>query len=141
MRKMKLLVLPLLLALIAGCGGGGGGSSQPQHAPTISNLQYTPQSATLNQDGGLINVTGTLDFNDIDGNLSTLTINIYDSNGTPLAPPTTSQIQGASGVTSGTIGIVVAVNTTVAGSYSFGIHVTDSIGLQSNVIMRTFIVS
>jgi hypothetical protein len=86
MRKMKLLVLPLLLALIAGCGRGGGGSSQPQHAPTISNLQYTPQSATLNQDGGLINVTGTLDFNDIDGNLSTLTINIYDSNGTPLAP-------------------------------------------------------
>ena len=95
MRKMKLLVLPLLLALIAGCGGGGGGSSQPQHAPTISNLYYSPASTST----VTTTVTGSITFNDLDGNISTFTLNINVQNG-PQVGSTTIPIPGVSGITS-----------------------------------------
>jgi hypothetical protein len=122
------------------CGGGGGGSSQPQHAPTISNLQYSPNTVVQGQGGGSITATGTIDFIDIDGNISTLTITSYDSLGNQTAS-NTSPITGASGITSGSIGIAAIVDTTVKGNFTFKIYVTDSTGLQSNVLTGTFSVT
>jgi len=132
----------LIVALISiGCGGGGGGgTSKPQQAPGISNLQYSPNTAVQGQGGGSITASGTIDFIDADGNISTLTINSYDSLGNQLAS-NTSLVSGASGVTSGSIIIAAVINTSVKGNYTFKIFITDSTGLQSNVLTGTFSVT
>ncbi|HTP06076.1 MAG TPA: hypothetical protein VMM54_13090, partial [Nitrospirota bacterium] len=131
------LLLPIILTLYS-CGGGGG--SSPTNAPGISNLQYFPNTAVQNAGSGSIIVTGTVDFIDIDGNISTLTITIYDSLGNQIASNTTP-ITGISDHTSGTFSITVIVNTTVIGNYTFKIHIIDSTGLQSNVLTGTFSVT
>ncbi len=136
-RVLTILLLAFMLSLY-GCGGGGGGSSpSPAHTPGISNLQYFPNTAAQNSGGGSITATGTIDFIDTDGNISTLTITSYDSLGSQKAS-STSPITGASGVTSGTIGIAAIVDTTVTGNYTFKIYITDSTGLQSNILTGTF---
>ena len=138
MRPLISIAALALALMVLGCGGGGGGGGVSPHAPVISNLQYTPTSAPASS--GTTTITGTLDFNDIDGNISTFTLNINVQNG-PQVSSTTLAIPNVSGVISGYFDISVLVNTSVPGNYTFGIHVTDSIGLQSNVITRTFIVS
>jgi hypothetical protein len=100
-------------------------------------LQYSPTSAPASS--GTATVTGTIDFTDADGNISIFTINIYS--GSTLISSTPTTIQGASGVISGTFNIIVYVGTGVPGSYAFGIHVTDSAGLQSNVLTGPFTVT
>jgi hypothetical protein len=65
-------------------------------------LQYFPNTTVQGQDGGSINVRGTLDPIDIDGNISTFANTTYDSLGDRL-PPTQSlyhlKRQGAERVT------------------------------------------
>ena len=133
------LLLPFMLTFYS-CGGGGGSSPAPANAPGISNLQYSPNTVVQNAGGGSIPVTGTVDFIDIDGNISTLTITIYDSLGNQIASNTTP-ITGISGHTSGTFSITVIANTTVIGNYTFKIHIIDSTGLQSNLLTGTFSVT
>jgi hypothetical protein len=107
---VRALLLSFMLTLYS-CGGGGS-SPAPANAPGIFNLQYFPNTAVQNAGGGSIPVTGTVDFIDIDGNISTLTITIYDSLGNQIASNTTP-ITGISGHTSGTFSITVIANTTV----------------------------
>jgi len=141
MRQLILIIVVTFALTSFGCGGGGGGgSSQPQHAPGISNLQYSPNTAVQNQGGGSIIVSGTIDFIDIDGNISTLTITSYDSLGNQKAA-NTSPITGASGITAGIVGVAAIVDTTVKGNYTFKIYITDSTGLQSNMLTGTFSVT
>ena len=65
-RVVLVLVVSLSALLLVACGSGGGDSapSEPQVAPAISNLQYSPTSATVGQGGGVVTVTGTIDFID-----------------------------------------------------------------------------
>lgn len=65
MRKTLCLAVVCMLATwvvgMAGCGSGGddGGNQPPiDSTPSISNLRYSPSSATLNQGGGAITVNG-----------------------------------------------------------------------------------
>ena len=139
MRQLIFITAVAFALASFGCGGGDG-SSQPQHAPRISNLQYSPNTAIQGQGGGSITATGTIDFNDIDGNILTLTITYYDSLGHQIAT-NTSPITGASGITAGTIGIAAIVDTTVKGNYTVEIYISDSTGLQSNVLTGTFSVT
>jgi hypothetical protein len=133
--KHRFFSAVLFLVLTSfGCGGGGGASG---NAPLISNLQYNPPGAIAGS--GLVPVNGYIDFTDIDGNVSTLTITTYDAGGHQLSS-NTNPVVGASGITSDTLTILVNVNAAVAGNYSFTIHVTDESGLNSNTLTGTFTV-
>lgn len=130
----------MVVGLVA-CGGGGSDeSASSQHVPGISNLQYSPTAAVQGQGSGAVTVTGTINFIDSDANISTLTIETYDSLGSLLKSNTIS-LTNTSGLSAGTIGIVAIVDTTVKKNYSFRIFVTDTTGLQSNVLSGTFSVT
>lgn len=134
---MRQFIFITVLALtFFGCGNEGGKSS-PQHAPSISNLQYSPDIAFLGQGGGSVTATGTIDFIDTDGNISTLTLAVYDLSGNQKIIKTIP-ITGIAGIKTGRIDFVAILNTTVKGDYTFKIYISDSAGLQSNTLIGTF---
>ncbi|HON38204.1 MAG: hypothetical protein ACOX3E_00590 [Desulfomonilia bacterium] len=55
------------------------------NAPVISNLQYSPTEALQGSEGGSAAVTCTIDYADEEGDLTTYTVEIYDSGGTLIA--------------------------------------------------------
>ena len=67
-------VVVLAAFLLGGCGGGGGGGggTPVNSTPSISNLAFTPVSALHGDGNGSITVTGSLQFVDAGGDLSTL---------------------------------------------------------------------
>ena len=54
------------------------------NAPVISNLQYSPRSASGKRRRSAA-VTCTIDYADEEGDLTTYTVEIYDSGGTLIA--------------------------------------------------------
>jgi hypothetical protein len=109
------------------------------NAPLISNLNYSPTSATLNSGGGTVTVTGSFNFTDADGNLSTVTWTVFDTLGNQIGSYTET-ITGAAGVTSGTISFIINGDTTESGNFSLNVYVTDITGLHSNTLSGTFLV-
>lgn len=87
-----------IISIIGSGGGGGDGGGGGGSAPDISNLSFSPTSTTVGSGGGLIPVSGTLDFVDSDGNVSTLTLTIFDSDDNQFES-ITDPIQGISGLT------------------------------------------
>ncbi len=137
-KTIKFSILAIIMALMIGCGGGGGGGGGAQGTnPAITSLMYSPTSAFLNAGGGFIVVSGTINFSDPNGDVSTLTISTFTSGGQSLSSATTA-VQGAAGKTSGVIGVSVAVPTTAVGSYTFQVFVTDAAGHASNTLSGTF---
>ena len=134
-----------IISIIASGGGGGGGGGDGGgdgggSAPEISNLIYSPTSTTVGSRGGTIPVSGTFDFIDRDGNVSTLTLTIFDSDDNQL-DSSTDPIQGISGLTSGTIEGVYDINTSVEGIYTLEIYITDTTNLSSNILSGIFTVT
>ena len=138
------VVILLVTVLLAACGGGGGGGggvvAVTTNAPVISNLQYSPPGAYLNSGGGTSPLSATFDFSDPNSNASTLTILVFDTNGV-MIDSSTDPVAGISGLPFGTIQISGAVDTTVLGSFTFQVYLTDATGLKSNVLSGTFKVS
>lgn len=127
-----------LAIVFAGCGGGGGDSgSSSGTAPQISNLSFFPLSVYEYDGDGQIDISGTFDYEDPDGNLDTVTVVVKDSDG-HIVQSETITIAGVSGSTSGTIEGSFTVSTTVAGNYTVQIYVTDTTGLRSNTIEFIF---
>ena len=131
-------ILPILLVLsFTGCFGGGGGSSTTSSAPVISNLQYSPQSTFLNNGDGSIIVNATFNFTDNDGDLSSYSLDIFDSNNS-LIDSLSGDVSGTSGIISGTLHASLIINTTIVDDYQFELYLTDSIGNQSNILSGLF---
>ena len=128
----------LLTTAITGCSSSGGGSSGV--APTISGLSFSPSAVYVNEGGGQADISGTFDFTDPDGNLSTFTVIVHDPGGR-VVQSETSGITGVSGLTSGTIQGSVTITTTTAGVFSVQIYVTDTSGLSLNTIEFVFTIS
>jgi uncharacterized delta-60 repeat protein len=129
-----------IISIVASGGGGGDdGGGGGRSAPEISNFSFSPSSTTQGSGGGTISVSGILDFVDNDGNVSTLTLSIFDSNDNKL-DSNTNTIQGISGLTSGSILGSFDVNTSVMGDYTFEIYVTDTTNLSSNILSGIFTV-
>ncbi len=122
----------LLVFFMVGCGGGGGGG-EANHAPVISNLRFSPTSATFRQGGGSVTVTGYIDFTDSGGDLS-----IGRLTSPAAGVDITIPITGISGQTSGTIYGVFNVSTESIGTYTFEVWVIDSKGNNSNKLSGTF---
>jgi hypothetical protein len=144
LRKSLFILFLVVLLFTLSCGGGGGSSSDSgsgtNSTPSISNLSISPNSATLNQGGGAITVTITLNFIDNGGDLSTATFFDYFNNGkNGVGTPT--PIPGVNGQTSGIFRTIVILPTTQIGTHTGGVYVTDSGGRESNWLKGTFTVS
>ncbi|MBT8108015.1 MAG: hypothetical protein KJP17_07245 [Gammaproteobacteria bacterium] len=142
-RLTTLALAILILHSLAACGGGGGsdggsgGGGQVGTAPTISNLSFSPEAAYVDTDGGQVNVIGTVDFADPDGDIESLTIVVLDSTG-QVIDDITALIEGIGGSASGTIQGELVADTSVAGTYTVRVHVTDSRNHQSNRLEDIF---
>lgn len=122
----------LLAVVAASCGGGGGGGgAPPATAPTVSNLQFSPQAVYVSATPATF--SGSISFSDPDGDLASLTLTVLDAGGGTLSSMT-APVQGASGATSGTIQGSVTAAVSVAGNLTFQVYVTDTRGLRSNTL-------
>lgn len=138
---MKKIFL-LLMFLLIGCGGGGGGSSSsitgPTYPPAISNLSYSPKSASLNEGNGAVTVYASYDYADADGDLQSFKIS--DTLGfLVITEGDLSSVVG--GKTAGNIYGTVIVKTTSKGTTTFQFWVVDKKGNESNKLSGTFTVS
>jgi len=138
------LLISMSFLLPACSGGGGGGSSHhdgdgvPQASvPSISNLQYSPDTFIANEGGGAATMTGTLDFVDNDGNLSTFTVNSFNEHHV-LIYTFTEPLQNVGGMIAGKLNLVLQVNTASTGNYTFEFYVTDYDGNHSNILTGTY---
>jgi N-acetylneuraminic acid mutarotase len=133
-----MLLLFTFLTLLS-CNGNGSSDTPALIAPSLSNLRYSPTSVALNSGGGVAPITGTVDFVDAEGNLSTLTWTTFDAAGHQLSTQTVP-LEGASGLAVGTGHATVQVSTTTPGDITFQVFATDTSGLQSNVLTGSFTV-
>lgn len=122
--------LAFLGALATACGGDDE-STPPLHAPIISNLSYSPATATQ-QAGGTTMINGTFDFSDAGGDVAAM--RITSSGGIDTTAPT-PQLAGA---TDGTAIGQIVVSTDQVGKYTFEVWVVDSRGSNSNRLTGTF---
>ena len=136
---IRLIIGLIILGLsAASCGGGGGRISSP-HAPSLSGLYLYPNSADQYTGNGAIQVNYGFDVSDAGGDLFSMTVTVYDGDGTVLDSGT-DQFQDASGITEGYVSGDFFADTTVAGNYKIAFSVTDSGGRVSNVVEATFTV-
>ncbi len=97
-------------------------------APTISNLQFSPTS--VSKDSGIVMVNGSVSFVDPDGDLRRLRLSRADGQFIDTAATTS--------LTSGTIVAAVAVDTSVAGVFSFTVQAFDANNNASNTLTGLF---
>jgi Kelch motif len=128
-RWLNRIEVLVLAAVVTSCGGGGG--SSPATAPTISNLQYSPEAVYVSTTPATFG--GSISFSDPEGDLASATIAILDAGGGTVSTVSTP-VQGATGVTSGTIQGAITAAISVAGQYTLQVYVTDARGLRSNTL-------
>ena len=121
-------------------GGGSSGGDSDGTAPTISNLTFSPDSVYQNEGGGQVNITGTVDFTDPDGDLISATVTIFDSIGQEVSSESIT-IANVEGLTSGTIEGMFIGGTTVVDNYEVRVYLTDANNLRSNILASVFRVS
>jgi hypothetical protein len=123
-------ILVFFSVWVTACGGDGA-SAPTVHAPTISNLLYSPVTATQ-QAGGTATINGSFDFSDAGGDVASM--RITSSGGVD----TTALTPQLAGITSGTAIGQIVVSIDQPGKYTFEIWVTDSVGTNSNRLTGTF---
>ena len=130
MRKLVSALVIVLLGsvLCLGCGGDEG------TAPAISDLTLQTTSGAV---GVQATISGQFTFTDPDGDLESFSVEVTAPNGQSqtLGP---QPIQGASGLTTGPVGLAVVLNPPVAGDYALAVWVTDGAGNDSNRLDATF---
>jgi hypothetical protein len=132
----RFLLAGIVSSLLVACGGGGG-SDGGGTAPTISNLNYSPMTAFINDGGGTVTVQGTINFADPDGDIASYVLTIYDSNGS-VVQTLSDPIPGIGGITEGIGHIFVSANTTVVDDYNVTVYLIDSNDHPSNTLSGTF---
>ena len=135
----RLIIGLIIFGLSAASCGGGGGSISSSHAPSLSGLYLYPNSTDQYTGNGTIQVNYGFNFTDAGGDLFSMTVTVYDGDGTVLDSGT-DQFQDASGITDGYISGDFSADTSVAGNYKIAFSVADSGGKVSNVVEATFTV-
>jgi uncharacterized delta-60 repeat protein len=140
----SLRVISVILVLASGfitvvASGGGGGNGDQGSAPVISNFTYSPSFTLVGSGGGKALVTADINFADDNGNISSMTLNVFDSNNN-LIGSTTGPIEAISGKKSGVIEVEAYADTTLAGEYTFQIYLVDDTNLKSNVLRGKFVI-
>ncbi len=121
---------------LSSCGGGGGStggtSTSSTPAPMLSDFSMTTAEIPQGLSAAMGTLSGTLRFNDADGNLSSATLRIYNSSNN-LIGSSTSSLQGLS-ATSGYLTLSGSLPIDSLASYTFRITVTDAAGNISNEV-------
>lgn len=137
----------LLALVLAACGGssndsnnGSGNGSVPPpapvlHAPEISNLVISPDSAFYMEGDGSVPVTVEFSFNDPGRDVATLRVEL--SYGTSLTIP----LAGLAGLESGTVAEQFDVTTADATVRTAEIWLVDEAGQSSNHLSAAFAVT
>jgi hypothetical protein len=113
----------LLLVLVGAC------ASDPDPVPpTIANLSYSPLSLPVGQQG---TVNGTLTFDDPDGDLAQLAVEVTLPDHSRQTLPM-SNLQNVGAMTEGTIAWALIVVPPTAGRYDFSLWITDAAMNVSN---------
>lgn len=128
MRSRWLLLMPLLAAACSDDATTPSGS-----APHIGNLQFSPEFVYVTDfSAGGCPVTGSFDFEDADGDLAIL--RMTSSGGLDQSTP----IEGAAGLTRGTLVGTLVVPESPPGEYGIQVWVEDEAGQRSNTLTGTF---
>lgn len=104
--------------------------STAPHAPSISNLRFSPSSATEVW-SGTTSVTATVDFADTGADIASARI-------VAAGLDQTIPVASFSGSKSGTGSVTFAFPVNQAGTYGFSLFVTDSLGNTSNSLTGSF---
>jgi hypothetical protein len=144
---MRYAVALLLWMVMTGCGGsndssGGNTTIVIDSSPTISNLVFSPATATIGQGGGTVTVSASYNFTDNGSDLfnGTVTISGFDSDGHHIANSTIPITGISQTATTGVLSSSISAPTTVAGTYFYSIYITDGKGNQSNSMTGAFTV-
>ncbi|MEO1273535.1 MAG: hypothetical protein AAFX99_36075 [Myxococcota bacterium] len=124
------LALSLLLLGATACGDEDEDSTT---APTISNLSYSPDTIAV---GTSVNIDLGFDFSDPEADVERFAIDMTGPSGVVI-PAITGPVTGASGLSAGSLRVLLALNAPVAGSYAFTLVVEDSAGNTSNGLSGT----
>jgi hypothetical protein len=131
---MMVFFVVIMLGL-AGCGGGGGDQNATQTPPTISSLQYTPATLTVNT---LTSVNWQFDYTDTGGDISTGTYTVINPSGVQVFAKTINLTIPAGRNTGTQFGTTSNVTFITVGTYTVNMYVTDSAGANSNTLTATF---
>ena len=131
-----------LALLIAACGGGGSGGAGPgggtggggagNAAPVISNLNLSSYSAGFNEGDGVKPVTVSLDYLDVDADITAIRVEV--SNGLSATLDVAEPLPGSTGILFGEF----EVSTTESGDFLATVWVIDGMGNESNRLSTQF---
>jgi hypothetical protein len=124
---MRHFAIASALALVSACAADDSAS------PTISDLTASPSSMKVGQQ---VTVSGTLVFEDADGNLDQLGAEITMPDGT-VRPLAMTDLLGVGDMTNGTLGWQMFVVPPTAGTYKLSLWLTDHDGNESNRLETT----
>lgn len=129
-----------LIVLLAGCGGDGGTSVDP-NAPAISNLVTAFLGACTTGAGPGTGRRLTMNFTDIDGNVSggkgTITATFDQTTPLVVDIPIPSVSGSINGTTAGTITFLACARYGPNSNLTEAIRVTDASGKVSNELSAT----
>jgi N-acetylneuraminic acid mutarotase len=131
MATLRVWLMVLATFVLAACGGGGSAPAV-NNAPVISGLLISPSAAYVSDTPQ--SFATEFDFTDPDGNLAFLTLRILDGSGVTVDLQTLP-IEGAGGLTEGTILGTIVASAVAPDTYTAQIYVTDASGLPSNTLV------
>ena len=135
--RLLILYCVIILGITSILASGGGSNNGGDSAPSIDTLDYSPQRAFLNDGGGSINLSGSVNFHDPDGDISGYVLTIADSSHN-VTSTLSDPIPGLNGITSATLILSLFVTTTTPDDYSFSFYLIDSKGNTSNTLSGIF---
>jgi hypothetical protein len=116
----------LVLLFAAACTDSGS-------SPQVSNITAAPLSITV---GMATTVSGSVNFNDRDGDLDLIAVDITAPGGAKTELPA-QPIQGIGTQTMGTVNWAVIIQAPSAGAYRLGVSLIDREDNQSNILEVT----
>jgi hypothetical protein len=128
MKNIVIAIINICLISLLGCFSSEDSNSDSS-VPSISQLYaYSNQPSILSI---------SFDFNDSDGDISTITINLYDAKNS-LIGSDTEPIDDIDGITTGYIYGDLDFSDLSIGNYTIEIYLTDKSNHKSNVLSKTF---
>ncbi|ULQ54913.1 hypothetical protein KJS94_09710 [Flavihumibacter rivuli] len=125
----------LALTLLGGCSKSDSSPEPPNPPPTsfvLSNLEYNPKQVALKATSYTVGIAGSITFTGAQGGIAS--IRLVSPQGLDLTIP----VQGGSGMTSGTLSLLLELETpTQPASFSFEVWAVDEKNRSSNKLSGT----
>lgn len=132
---MNKLVIVVILFIMS-CGNSGGSNTPATHIPVISDMKISPTVAVQNYGGGAVSATISFNYRDAGSDMTSFTLNCYDSTNASCGSITQNFSSGSS--SSGTAYLSFVVPTDTLGTWTAEVFVTDSLGENSNSLKVDF---